>query len=297
MNIGLLNRLLSSRENLAVLAHKLELTEEYCEYCWQQYRGTVAVKHRILQALTPSTCSKQDELGKLLLQELTFLNRDVRAEEEVVKDIDAISHERRMEHITRVEEAFRYPIRKCRYVYELLMHLHRTLQLQIELYSLLKDMSNPEKVISKLQEQAKIEAEICTELDELSKLSKSIHQLVTGAYVMEKMSTREERTLNAFRNKLNPVFAEERSKGVFYDWAVQVINGIYDAVEREITEGNLDSHQNADMEFVNGPNFVAFVRSCAPKRTREITESQLKLFVETFRDWYTYRERKTKIIS
>ena len=82
----MLNRLLSSRENLAALAHKLELTERDCENCWQQYRRTVAVKHRILHALTPYTCSKQDELGKLLLQELTFLNRDVRAEEEVIQE-------------------------------------------------------------------------------------------------------------------------------------------------------------------------------------------------------------------
>lgn len=287
----MLNRLFGSTE---AVAKEIELDENLLVQHWEEYLKTVSKRRAIVKKLTPSSSQFQNnlrELKKLLETELAEISGEEKTESELIADVEQIEHVQKIKRVHKLEQCLGYAETKYEYVYSLLQALYPLLKIQMHVVEKLETGSkNAKKLISKIQSQCEIEGEIIKKIENIGTFHTLFLALVNGEHIISSMNAREKKLLKRMQKGISKIFSNEITKGITYEWAMNVFNAIEDKVHEGVANGMFPAyHPDIDFQFVNRPEFVDLVRlNIQILRKRKVSEQMIAVFVQLFREWYNH---------
>lgn len=284
--MGLLNRLFGSTESIA---REIEADEKAIAKHWKHYLTTVPRKKEIIENLRSDFQNSLQELKKLLELELVDISSEEKEEAELVADLEAIKHSKKIKRVRKLEQCLGYAETKFEYVHQLLSQLHAILKSQMHLVQKLTE-SKDEKLISHLKSQYELETEILNQIDKIETFHSLFLALIKGEHIIRKMDAKEKRLLKRMQKGISKIFSNEITEGITYDWAIAVFDAIEDKVHEGVAKGMFPGyHPDIDFEFVNRPEFVSLVRESVQNlRKRKVSEQMINTFVQLFREWYNH---------
>lgn len=277
--MGILNQLFGSTESIA---KDMEKDDQAILKIWRDYLDTVPKKN----------VNNLQELRKLLELELIDIHKEERDEKELISDLEAVEHSKKVKRVHRLEQCLGYAETKHEYVHELLQHLYSILRHQMRLVDkLLAGSKNSEKLIAHLKSQLELELETIKKIEGIKTFHELFSVLVKGEHIIKTMDSREKRLLKKMQNGMSKIFTNEVKEGITYEWAMTVYDEVQDLVmdhEALLAKG-YDPHDDVDFEFVNKPEFIELVRETIKNiRKREVSEQIINVFVHIFREWYNH---------
>lgn len=283
--MGILNRIFGSTESVATTA---EYDDEVHLKIWNEYKKTIAEKEQIIRKLPTLFGQKKDAIQKLqqfLDLDLVYIHTGEQKEDDLVKNILALEHSKKIKRVQLLESRLAYAETKYRYAYELLRHIYSTLKSEAKALKKLTtatDVRKYRKLTELLQSELVIEKMLCEKIEERESISKLIIDLVKGEHNIKILNSKEKRIIKSFQ-KGSP------ASGITNKWINAIFEGMTDAIHELIAEGAIDSHPDADSEFVNRPEFVDFARKTIKNlRRKPVSEETINAFVYLFREKYTY---------
>jgi len=298
--MGLLNRFFKSQESVA---KDLELKDEEFLKIWQNYRKTVDEKGAIIGNISimasPAVISGtkyQDLLPQLrgiLTLELSDIEEEEKTEKELIGDLQSVEHDKRIQRVQRLYERLGYAETKYKYIYKLLNELHNALVAQLHIVEKLSSAKNPAELISHLRSQFAVEEEVLKQIDSRETFHELFLALVKGEHIVGRMDAKEKQLLKRMDVIMEKVFSQERKKGIRYQWAIKVFNGIQDQIGEYIArheEDEVGNNPEIDFEYANHSEFIDFVKQCAAEVGETPSEQMVNVFVHVFREWYNQRE-------
>jgi len=322
--MGLLNRLFGSTESIA---KEIKANEESIIKHWKDYLGTISRKTEIIDELCSGANfqSNLQELKELLELELVDISSEEKDESELISDLDAVEHSKKVKRVHTLARCLGYAATKYEYAHKLLHMLHSILKSQMHLVvKLQKGSKNTEKLISHLKSQSELELEIQEKIAKLETYSswkspselesmkrdktkkiETFHNLflalVKGEHIIQTMDSEEKQLLKEMQETFSKVVSGEIGEGVLYAWAMTVFNSIEDKIHEAVATGMFRGYQpDSDFEFVNRPEFVDLVKESIPHKkligTPKKMTPMINVFVHLFREWYNHERTKDKTL-
>jgi len=289
--MGVLNRLFGSTE---AIAKEIALDDKAILKHWKDYLATIPKKKKVIERLKIDFNLKNNlqELKKLLILELTDISDEEKKESELISDLEAIEHSRKIKRVHRLEHCLAYAETKYEYVDSLLHQLHSFLKSQIHLTKkLLAASKHQEKFISHIKSQFELELEIIKKIEQIGTFHNLFLALIKGEHIIRRMDAKEKRLLKKMQNRISKICSNEIKEGITYEWTTTVYNKVQDLVmnHEAILDREEEINPDFDFEFVNGSEFVDLVRETIKNlKTKEVSEQMITVFVHLFREWYNH---------
>ncbi|MBI2103037.1 hypothetical protein HYT55_04310 [Candidatus Woesearchaeota archaeon] len=128
--MGLLNHLFRSAE---ATAREIEVDDKAIVRVWKEYLLLLPFKKDLILRKGFGSGEDLNRVKKQLTLELTDLSRERKTESQLISDLEAIEHSRKVKRVQRLEHCLGYARTKHEYVYQLLRHLHSILQTEMNL--------------------------------------------------------------------------------------------------------------------------------------------------------------------
>ncbi len=285
--MGILNRLFRSTE---ATAKEIELDDAAIAKAWKRYLEVLSYKKDLILRGGFGAVEDLNRVKKQLTLELTDLSRERKTESQLISDLEAIEHSKKVKRVQRLEQCLGYARTKHEYVYQLLRHLHSILQTEMNIVRrLLYSSRNRDRLVSHLRSQVQLELEIVAQIQKIKSFRDLFLALVKGEHIIHTMDAAEKKLLKKMDNEMSKIFSGETTKGITLQW-VQVV---FDAIENKALEavdaGTLEFHPDMDFEFVNRPEFVELVRESRQEFSgRKVSEKMITVFTHLFREWYNH---------
>ncbi|MEK6834923.1 MAG: hypothetical protein AABX61_01525 [Nanoarchaeota archaeon] len=288
--MGLLNNLFGSTESIAI---KLELDDEDIIKTWKDYIETISKKKVFIKKLNIDSNfqSNLQELKKLLELELADISNEEREESELISDLEALEHSKKVKRVHKLEQCLGYIETKYEYVYKLLHQLNSILKFQINIVKILLTSSKDiQKLISNIKLQFELELELIKKIEKIETFHDLFLALIKGEHIVRSMDSQEKRLLKKMQKGIIKIFSNEITEGITYEWAMTVFNAIEDKVHEGVAKGIFPGyHPDIDFEFANRPEFVDLVREIIQNlKKRKVSEQMINVFVNLFREWYNH---------
>jgi len=284
--MGLLNRFFRSTEETA---KQLVEDETAMINIWKDYLASTKEKGELIDALQPQNLQNiLQRLKSVISSELVKISYEEKTEEELLKNLTAIEHEKNIKRVQKLEYCLAYTETKYKYIYHLLEELLNIIKQELHLAeNLSKGTKHEAMFIAKMKECWLLEQNILAQIEKIKTFHKLFTELLKGEQVIQQLSKKEKRIISLMDKKMS------RPKGLIYDWAQAVTKSIEAKVHEAVADFLLEKSQYADFEFVNRPEFVDLVRATAQAlriKKKEISEETIIVFVHIFREAYNDRE-------
>ncbi|MFH0869844.1 MAG: hypothetical protein V1866_02195 [archaeon] len=237
------------------------------------------------------------ELKKLLDLELVDISGEEREESELISDLEAMEHSKRMRRVKRLEDCLAYVETKYEYAHGLLHHLHSVLKTQMHIAMKLEPWAKkPDQLLSHLKLQLELELNVVEKINNFENATgEKFHDLflalIKGEHIIKTMDSREKRMHAIMQKRFSKVFSNEITEGITCEWASTVYNQVQDIVTNHMTllAKGYNPHDAVDFEFVNRPGFINLVRESIQNiRKNNVSEQMINVFVHLFREWYNH---------
>lgn len=291
-----LNRLFGSAESIAEAGRRDEqVIEKDILKSWKEYLVTVPEKERIVEKL-PSAFGERKSLLKELKELLTLKLADVFAaekeEEDIVRNLHALEHDKKIKRVHRLEDCLRYYETEHEYIYELLKHLYSILKSEAGLVEKLTDNADLRKfrkLIRRLESDIAVEKTLIGKIDYMTTFKEIFPLLAKGEHLIHKMGQNERKLIRRMQKGFDDIFSGKKNDGITFVWAKTVFDAIeclfYELEAKEL----VTNHPDINFEIVNRPEFVTLVKETAKKlRKKDISEQMVNVFVHAFREWYNH---------
>jgi hypothetical protein len=297
--MGIVEWLLGSEE---AVAKEIEQTSESVAKHWKNYLETVNKKKEIVERLTHFNYQQEAAILRDILKvEISDIAAEEKDENVIISDLNAVEHSKKIKRVHKIEQCLCYIDRKYAYAYTLIEHIHSVLNSQMQIVTLLiKGTKKADVLIIHLKSQSEIESELIQKINESEKTVGQFHDLlvalVKGEHIIKRLDSREKRLLKKLHKGALKVFAEEKSDGIFYEWAMEVLNGIEDQIHEAVVKQILPGHnKDIDFEYVNRPEFVDYSREVLQRLSkRKVPEERVNVLVHLFREWFCYDKEWNK---
>ncbi|MFH1275838.1 MAG: hypothetical protein ABIH82_01895 [Candidatus Woesearchaeota archaeon] len=288
--MGLLNHFFGSTESIT---RELELDDETIIKKWKKYLTTVRKKKTIVERLMFNSNFRKDlhELKRLLCLELVDISGEEKEESELISDLETIEHSQKIKRVRRLEQCLGYAETKYEHIYMLLHHLHSILRIEIHLVEkLLAGSKSAEKLIAHLKLQLELELELIEQIKQIETFHGLFLALIKGEYIIQTMDSKEKKLFKMMQDRMSKIFSGEVDKGITYEWAMTVFDGIEDKVHEGVANEMFSGyHPDIDFEFANRSEFVDLVReSIHHLGKKKVSEQMINVFVHIFREWYNH---------
>jgi acyl carrier protein phosphodiesterase len=290
--MGILNRLFGTEESISKHALK---DEETISKDWNEYRKTIQEKQQIISQLSNSFGKVRQvvsRLKQLIDSEIVDINDENIEEKDLIKNIRKLEHSQRINRLHQLEKSLCYMESRHKYVYELLRHLYAVLKSENDIVLKIEKNNDLRKFRSYCEEISKefaIEIEIIQKIDERETFTEMLSEIVRGQHIIHKLDKKEKRMFSTMKKRMSAIASDKITDGITCQWAVTVYNSVLGKVDELCSQGLIDKHYDAELEFVNRPAFVDLAREVIQNiRGREVSPQMLNVFVETFREWYNH---------
>ena len=294
--MGLLNKFFKSQESVA---KDLGLKDEEFLKVWQDYHKTVGEKEVLISAISVDNYQNfVPRLQKLLTLELSDIEQEEKTENMLVNDLQSIEHDKRIQNVQRLYDRLAYAESRYKYIFRLLEELHGALVNQVHIVEKLSSAKDAGELVSHLKSQLAVEQEVLKQVESRETFHELFLALMKREQIVGRMDSKEIQLLKRMTLILNEDFRIKsipgnwRKKGITYEWANKVYEGLRAQVEEYIAryeEDGAGSNPHVDFEYVNHPDFVVFVKQCAAELGQNPSEQMVNVFVHVFRELYNYK--------
>ncbi|MBI2135700.1 hypothetical protein HYU06_01365 [Candidatus Woesearchaeota archaeon] len=300
--MGILNRLFGSTGSIAEKSVK---DEEVIAKAWKDYVDTVPKKEDIINKLPYLFGERKAHLQKLiglLKSELVDIKIGEKEEDDLISNIHAIEHSKKIRRADRLEDCLRYINTRYEYVHALLFHLYALLKSEANIAEKMKnsDIRKYRKLNDKLKSELAVEKTILAKINDISTFHQLLIDLVKGEKIIATMDSSERKLYKKMSVEMGSVLSGKLNRGVLYNLTGGVFNAIKYKVHNAIgnapkikPESIYAYHDSVDFEYVNRSEFVTLVRQIIKiqKITDVMSEQSIKVFVHLFREWYNHERR------
>ena len=223
-----------------------------------------------------------------MLIDVTDIVESEKEESELIADLHALEHDRKISCVHRLEQCLFYAETKLQYAFELLKELQGILNAQTNIVNnLLRAPDNPEELIAQLKKQLEIELILIEKIEKLKSFEILFLSVEKGEHLIGQMNAKEKRLLSKMKYSVHKSFSGEITEGVTHDWAKAVERALQDRFYEMEEEGILVMHPDVEYELVNRSDFEVLVRRELKKlKTNDVSDEMIKVFIHVFRDWF-----------
>ncbi len=278
-----LNRLFSTPKDFAV---DEDINEKAITKNLAEYYKTIPEKEQIINQLPYSFGEKRanlQRLKQLLDLELVDINLLEKEEKDIVSDLKALEHAKRIKRVIHLEETLAYAETKYKYSWELMRNLYATLVIEKQIIEeLIKaDLRKYRKLIDSLKSELLIEKTIVEKLKERKTFPKLFLDLINGEQIIYKLDKKEQRLIKTFKNGA-PM------EGITDKLVTTIFDSMEDRIHELVAEDALNQGYYRDLEFVNSPEFTDLVRQVIKylRPGKKLSEPTINAFVHLFREKY-----------
>lgn len=287
-----LNNLFSSTESLAL---RLQSHEKAFEKIWNDYKGTIDDKAKILGQLPSSFGQRKvilERLRPLLDLELVDTRSEDEEEKDMIKDLEYLEHSKKIRRVHRLEDTLRYMETRHEYVHGLLHRLYIALRLEARFVDKMlrcMDLKKYRALIGQFKSEFEIERELLNKIGQIDSFHKILSSLAKGEHLIHKLDADEKELLKKMKRDMAKIFSKKTNKGTLYIWARTVFDMMDDRIREHIADGSLDPHDFVDFEYVNSQRFVELSREIISQLNKDMASDQIvNVFVHLFREWFNH---------
>lgn len=277
--MGYLNRLFGS---IGSVAEDSNVKFQNVVSAWKKYKETIPRKISLINSAVIDVA----ELNNLLATELVDLDEEEYSEEELIRDIESIEHNKRLAELKSLKYRFGYELSIYLHIYHLLKNLYNILLSEIRIARrLAANTSDRPNLIKHFRQQLELEQEIISQIDGYGKFNHLFFDLLKEIHIVERLDAIGKRHFN----RMVQMFLNEVPQSITYRW----VQGVLDALEQREYEGIEwpADHPNVDYEFINSWKFEVLVSKVlvSLKPGKKVSDHMIQIFVKDFRDGFNTR--------